>query len=133
MFIRELFEDDGDGIDPGALQPKPAGEMLRRLRQAALDVIAPLLGQNVPFVTMKQMIDALSDARSGIVINPALVMQILDPDTVKAVSKIEGDRIYLQAPTGIEHDVDQDQKKRDDEHVSDMAVKQINRDMKTSA
>lgn len=106
--------------------------MQQKIRQAALDVITPLLGQNVPFVTMQQMIDSLSKARFGIVITPAIIMDILNPDEVKAIEKIEGDRIYLVKPgadTG-DREVAQDQEEQDKAHVSDMATNQINQELK---
>jgi hypothetical protein len=125
MLLRELFPDDD--------QPFPAeGQMQQKIRQAALDVITPLLGQNVPFVTMQQMIDSLSKARFGIVITPAIIMDILNPDEVKAIEKIEGDRIYLVKPgadTG-DREVAQDQEEQDKAHVSDMATNQINQELK---
>lgn len=127
MLLLELFPEDDE-------QPfhSKHGEMQQKLRQAALDLITPLLGQNVPFVTMQQVIDGLSSARFGIVITPAIIMDLLNPDDVKAVEKIENDRIYLAKPGAEPKDreVAQDQQEQDQEHVSDMAAKQINQELK---
>jgi hypothetical protein len=131
MLIRELFEDFSDDTNDATLQPKSGGQMMQQLRQSALDVITPLLGQNVPFVTMDQMIDALSHSKFGIVITPSLIMSILDPDSVKAVSKIEGDRIFLAEPNNLPQGSSKDQQEKDQDHVSDMAASQIAKDMKS--
>jgi hypothetical protein len=125
MLLFELFPDDADS-DP------QAGPMMQQLRQAALDMITPLLGQSVPFVTMHQVIAGLNDGRFGIVITPRLIMDILNPDEVKAVDKIEGDRIYLQKPglDSSQREVDDKQKEQDQQHVADMATDQINQELK---
>lgn len=111
MLIYELFDDSG-------------GDMMNQLRQEALDFITPLLGQDIPFVTVQQVIDALRSDKFGIVINRSLVMQILNPDQIKAVSKIEGDRIYLAYPENPSHEVDADDREKEQEQVGDMAQKQ---------
>lgn len=126
MRLFELFPDD-DPDDDKKFQS--GGGMNQQLRQAALDLITPMLGHNVPFVTIKQIIDGLSGARFGIVITPALIMDILNPDQVKAVSKIEGDRIYLTEPGVPGHEVDQDQREQDKKQVGNMAVDQANKDI----
>ena len=127
MRLFELFPDDDQ-----PLKPNSGGEMKEQLRQAALDLITPLLGQNVPFVTMQQVIDSLSGSRFGIVITPSLVMDILNPTEVKAVEKIEGGRVYLADLNSADPDreVDQDQAEKDDQTVDDMAASQANKQMK---
>ena len=130
MRLFELFPEADDNADDA--KPDDSGEMMQQLRQSALDLITPILGQNVPFVTVQQVIDGLSAARFGVVITPGLVMDILNPDQVKAVSKIEGDRIYLNKP-GVDtnnREVDQRQQVQDKKHTSDMAIKQINQNLK---
>lgn len=109
MLLLELFEPD---------------EMSNQLRQAALDYLTPLLSQNVPFVTINQMIEALRNSQFGIVINRAMIMDILDPDQVEAVSKIEGDKIFLATPDSETREVDAEDEQKDQEHVADMAQDQ---------
>lgn len=111
MFLYELF-DSGN-------------KMEEKLRQEALDVITPFLAQGLPFVTVQQVIDAMR-RDSGMMITRGLLMKILDPNTVKAVDKIEGDRIVLAKPDEEEADADdlEDQQKAEqeaDQHVDDMA------------
>jgi hypothetical protein len=110
MFLRELFEP---------------GVMTYHLRQAALDYLTPFLSQNVPFVTIDQMIDALRHGQFGLVITRSMVMDLLDPEQVKAVSKIEGDHIYLNNPDEAAREVGQEDAEKDQDHVADMAVDQV--------
>jgi hypothetical protein len=101
------------------------------LQQAALDIITPLLGQDVPFITVNQVIDALKGDRFGIAINRAIVLQILDPEVIKAVSKIEGDRVYLKEPEGADHEVDAEDKQQEQDHVADMSQQQAAKDVQS--
>ncbi len=114
MLLNELFEP---------------GEMTDQLRQAALDYLTPLLGQNVPFITIDQMIEALRHGQFGLVINRAMIMDLLDPDQVEAVDKIEGDRIFLASPDAKARELDVDDEEKDQEHVADMAVDQVKKSL----
>ncbi len=117
MFLVELFDSGND--------------MMNKLRQEALEFITPMLGQDVPFVTVNQVIDALSNGKLGIAINRALVMKILDPDELQAVNKIEGDRIYLNEPDSPQNARSENDKEKEAEHVSDVAKKQAAKNIKT--
>jgi len=118
MLLCELF-------DPG--------EMTQRLRQAALDYLTPFLSQNVPFVTIDQVIDALRHDEFGIIINRPMLMDLLNPDEVEAVEKIEGDRIFLSQPDAAVKDAEADEEQKDQEHVSDMAVDQAKKSLEEPA
>jgi len=120
MLLCELFDTD---------------DMTEQLRQAALDYLTPLLGENVPFVTVDQMIEALRNSNFGIVINQPMIMDILDPDQVEAVDKIEGDKIFLATPDTIAQDreVSADDVVKDQEHVADMAQGQAQQNMQQPA
>ena len=98
---------------------------MHRLRQEALDIITPLLGQRVPFITVQQIIDALRSSDQGIVIDRELVMQLLNPDEVKAVSKINGDRIFLAKSAGPAHEGD---KEKDAKQVAKAAQQQAKKE-----
>ncbi len=117
MLLFELFDSNG--------------EMMEQLRQAALDFITPLLGQDLPFVTVQQVIDALRNDKMGISITRGLVMQILNPDQVKAVDKIEGDRIYLSNPENPPSETSQDDKEKEAEQVTDMAQDQAKKQVQS--
>lgn len=129
MLLFELF-DDAPLQDNDQPQADTNGKMFQQLRQAALDLITPMLGQSVPFVTMQQVVQGMSRQDTGIVMTPGLVMQLLDPDQVKAVKKIEGDRIYLARPGMPDDDRETDEKQaeQDQQQISNMADQQINRD-----
>jgi hypothetical protein len=121
MLLYELFENETD-LD--------AGEMTDDLRNAVLDYLTPFMSQNLPFVTIDQVIDALRQGHFGVVINRAMVMDLLDPQTVQAVAKIENDRIYLQSPDADpSREVDGDDAEKDQKHVANMAVDQVKKSL----
>ena len=99
------------------------GEMKDRLRQAALDIITPFIGQDLPFITIQQVIDALRRRDLGIMVDRGLLLDVLNPAEVKAVEKIQGDHIILAKPDGEDDQVENDQadQQKNDDHVSDMA------------
>jgi hypothetical protein len=119
MLLIELFDS--------------GGRMTNRLRQAALEVITPLLGQKVPFITVQQIVDALRNENLGLVIDRALVMKLLDPNEVKAVAEIKGDRIYLAkpAPPDQEQNAEDEQKQKAD--VSKAAQQQAKKELAPQA
>ena len=99
-------------------------------RNAAADNIqAPMVAKEVPFVTIKQVIDKLHNFRTGLSIDRNLVMSMLNPDKIKIISKIEGDRIYLSNPMGSTRSLKKDDKQKEKEHVEDMAKKQAAKNM----
>lgn len=101
------------------------GDVMTQMRQNALDVITPFLAQNVPFITVNQIIDGLKNNNAmGIVIDRSLVMELLDPDQIKAVDRIEGNRIYLTQPDDTTRKVDAEDKEKDQETVQTMAQNQ---------
>jgi hypothetical protein len=120
MLLCELF-------DPG--------DMTEQLRQAALDYLTPFMSQKVPFVTIDQMIDALRHSQFGLVINRAMIMDLLNPAQVEAVDKIEGDRIFLKDPDAVTapSETDAEQQVKDQDHVADMAVDQIKQSLSQPA
>lgn len=99
------------------------GEMKDRLRQAALDIITPFIGQDLPFITIPQVIDALRSRDLGIMVDRGLLLDVLNPEEVKAVDKIQGDHIILAKPDGEDDAMADDQadQQKNDDHVSDMA------------
>ena len=104
----------------------------QQLQQTALDIITPLLANKVPFITVQAVIDELRGARPGLVIDRAFVMDLMDPDKIKAVSKIEGDRIYLQAPPTDEFKAGEDQAENDIQRVKNSAIKKAQTDVKAA-
>lgn len=116
MKIFELFDHNLDISD--------------HLVQAALDFLTPLVSSNVPFVTIRQVTDDLRNTRPGIVIDRSLVMRILDPNTMKCVKKIEGDKVYLQQPDNTMRAVSDDQAEKDRGNIKDKAQDQAIKSIK---
>ena len=83
MNLFELFQTDKLSVSD-------------RLQQTAIDFLTPLVAHRVPFVTVQQVVDELRDAGPGILVDRALVMSILDPEKIKVVQSIEGDRIIVE-------------------------------------
>lgn len=115
MRIYELFESD----------------TTQDLRNAALDFLTPLLAQHVPFVTVDAVIDALQRQNFNLVIDRTLVQTLLDPDIVEAVAEIDSHgRIKLQYPGEDEHtEMAADDAKKAQNHVADMAVDQVKKEL----
>lgn len=117
MRLYELFQGDLD-VKGG-------------LHQAALDILTPMLAHKLPFVTVQQMVDELRRTRSGIVVDRALVLDLLDPSRIPAIEKIEGDRIYLTPPPSEAEDRETSDKKAETEidRIKDKARKQAKKEM----
>lgn len=116
MHLFELFDD------PNSLT--------HSLRQAALDMLTPMAAHKVPFVTVQQVGEELARQHSGLVINRGLIIDILNPDEVKIIKKIEGDRIYLSIPAEDEHRSTKDDAEKQKEKVSKTAASQAMKDLK---
>lgn len=124
MLLRELFERDQEP------------SMLAQLRREALDMLTPRAAHRQKYVTVQEVIDHLRELQTGLAIDRGLIMDILDPDQVEIVSKIEGDKIWLGIPQP-------DDKKSAEEEVSDaealendaqkQAAKEIAKDRKPLA
>lgn len=111
MLLRELFDD------------RPVN-VVDDLRSLVIDVLTPLAAGNIPFVTVQQIVDRLREARSGVRVDRNLIMTILNPDEVKIVKKIEGDRIYLSLPVRDEVSKTEDDEEREKERIRGKAQKQ---------
>ena len=138
MLLRELFEDPMGMAPPGATPntpPAPSaknGSMGDKLQQSAMDLLVPMAGQQVPFVTVQQVIDQLRDLNTGVAVDRSTIMDLLNPDTTKIVKKIEGDRIYLQAPVSDADKgdaKDEAERQRDAQRIEDKAQKQAKKEI----
>jgi hypothetical protein len=120
MRLDEIFADDlDDGLG-----------VTGRLRQALLDLLTPMAANGVPFVTVQQIMDEMRDRRSGLHIDRALVMNLLNPNEVRVVQKIEGDRIYIATPVADQRDVPAEEEKREQDRISDKATKKAKKDIR---
>ena len=119
MLLLELFDVE-----------EKAPPIKDRLEQTAIDFLTPLVAHKVPFVTVQQVVDELRKSRPGLLVDRALVMSILDPEKVKAVKSIEGDRINLQQPDSIDRKVDDEGAEKEVEKIKDIAKKKAADDIK---
>jgi hypothetical protein len=114
MRYYELFEDlDSDSI-------------MDQVRSAVVDILTPLASNGVQYVTVQQLLDELKNSGTGVDIDRSMLMQILDPDTVKLISSIEGDRVTLNNGNGdgSERAVPQKQKQREQDDIKKTAATQ---------
>lgn len=108
MRIGDLFESD----------------MVGALRQQVIDFLIPLVSHNIDYVTVKEIESMLIDAKTGLTIDRALVMQVLDPTRVKPIKKIEGDKVYLSVTAGMNSDAkSEEESEKEAEKISDKAAK----------
>lgn len=115
MHLFELFDEN----------PR---DMIHEIRSSITDFLTPLAANGVPYVSMDAIIDKLRDLNTGIEIDKALVMQALDPNEAKMVTKLEGDRVYFQVPTP-DRKVADEQAEREREDVSSTAAKQAKKEI----
>ena len=116
MRLFELFDD-------GPL------DVTDDIKQSLMDILTPMVASRVPFVTIQQVIDKLRQLRTGLSIDRNLIMSMLDPDKIKIISKIEGDRVYLANPSAPDRSLGKDDKEKEADHVKDMAQKQAQKGM----
>lgn len=117
MRLMELFDDE-------------PSDLIGRLRADIMDILLPLAANGVPHVTIQQVMDKLHEQPLGVVIDRALVTQVLDPEQVKLVDKIEGDRIHFKQPDdGEVRKVDADEQEKEKARLSAKARKQAKKEI----
>lgn len=118
MRFYELFE----GLDSQGIT--------NEVRGSIVDILTPLASQGVKYVTVQQVLDSLQNSGSGIQIDRSMIMQLLNPDTIKLISSIDGDRITLNNGDNGQFvsKKQKDQKKQEDDinkAATDQAKKNI--------
>ena len=115
MRLDELF-NDGPADDN-------EDSVINHLRSQVMDYLTPLAVQKVESISIQDIEDILKQARSGLIIDRGLIMQLIDPNDCKLVSKIEGDTVYLTLPVAdMSAKTDQDDE-RDKEKIANTASK----------
>lgn len=118
MRLFELFDDE-------------PSDLVGQLRTDMIDMLLPLFANGVDHVTIQQLVDKMKEKPNGMVIDRALVTQVLDPENVKLISKIEGDKVFFKQPEDGElRKVDQDEKQKEKDRLSDKAKKQAKKEIK---
>lgn len=116
MRLDELFDD-------GPL------DVTDDIKQTLMDILTPMVAADVPFVTIKQVIQKLRQLRTGLVIDRNLIMNLLDPDKIKIIDKIDGDRVYLSNPNSPDRSLKKSDEQKEREHVDDLATKKATKDI----
>ena len=119
MLLREFLDGNGRH-DMG---------MLDTLRQQIMDYLTPLVAHKVDFVPIQDIEETLRSYRTGLTIDRGLVMELLDPNSMKLVKKIEGDKVYLNVIAAMNSAKTANDKQRDAEKVSDLATKQAKKEI----
>lgn len=119
MRLYELFEDAPEG-----------GDVVQGLRDAVLDLLTPIAASGVPKVSIQAVIDRLRSENSGLSIDRALVMHLLDPQEVAMVKKIEGDSIIFNLADEDARSESDEEAARDQAHVKATALKQAKKSVK---
>jgi hypothetical protein len=115
MRLDELFND-------GPVEDNE-DTAINHLRSQVMDYLTPLAVQKVESIPIQDIEDILKQARSGLIIDRGLIMQLLDPNDCKLVSKIEGDTVYITLPVAdMSAKTDQDDE-RDKEKIANTASK----------
>lgn len=118
MLLRELFEPNAGGPS-----------MTDRLRGIVLDLLTPLAAHEVPTITIQQIMDELNDLRTGLHIDRALLLDILDPTIMQVVKKVDGDRVHLSMPAADESKAQPDEEAREEEKVRKTAQRQAKKEV----
>ncbi len=116
MFLKELFDNS-------------ELKMINHLRSEVMDYLTPLAAQNVEALDISEIQKMLQKRKTGIVIDRMIIMQLIDPDTMGMVKKIEGNKVFLKYPiqklsSKTERDEEKD-KKKIAKKASDKAKKNI--------
>ena len=114
-----LFELFADSVD-----------VAEEMRQSILDVLIPMAGSGVPYVGIDQVIEKLSQMKSGVRVDRALVLDLLDPQKVPIVKAITGDRIEFVAPSPLDDAKAEKEVMKNQKKVQSMANKQLKKDLK---
>lgn len=120
MLLREFLDDDG---------PKEKG-MMDMLRQQLLDYLTPLVAHEVAFVSIHDIADTLRNYRTGLTIDRGMIMELIDPDDMKVIKKIEGDKVYLDTVQAATSDASAEEKERDEKKIKNSAAKQAKKELK---
>lgn len=90
-----------------------------------MDLLTPIAASGVEYVTFKQLIQKLQSIPSGLHIDRALIMQVLDPNKFPLIKSIEGEKIYLNPSIeGPDRSVTDTQKDQEADQITKTATKQ---------
>lgn len=111
------------------LDAAPAN-MLETMRQQLMDYLTPLMAHEVAFVTINDIANTLHNLRTGLEVDRALIMELIDPDQMPIVKRIEGDKVYLDTVEAAQSDSSEEEQAKAEEKVKGIAVKQAKKEIK---
>jgi hypothetical protein len=103
--------------------------MMDSLRQTVMDYLTPLVARKVSEISIQNIEDTLRSYDSGLTIDRGLMMELIDPDKMKLVKKITGDKIYLNALAAMNSASTQEDKEKQADKLSDKATKQAKKEI----
>lgn len=103
--------------------------MMDSLRQTVMDYLTPLVARKVDSITIQDIEDTLRSRDSGLTIDRGLIMDLLNPDKIKLVKKIAGDKVYLNAIAAMNSASTQKDKEKAAEKLSDKATRQAKKEI----
>lgn len=107
MKLIEFFEDS----------------VMSEMRTTVMDVLTPLAARGVESVSLPALMMKLEDINPGIVMDRDIAMRILDPSAIRLISKVEGDRVYLDQPSKISSNRNEKEAVKAEKRVNKMATK----------
>jgi len=119
MKLTDLFEDD-------------THDVTENIMNDLMDILTPLVAHDIPYITIQQIIDKIDDLDSGVVVDRNLVMTLLDPNYIKLIKKIEGDKIYLTTPMPAARSVSDKDKDKETKKMKKTAKSQAQKSIKNS-
>jgi hypothetical protein len=122
MLLNEIFDDQPEG-----------GSVVQELRDAILDMLMPLVANGVPHTSVQAVIDKMREEQTGVEIDRALVMHVLDPKEIGIVTKIEGDKIHFKLGDGDDRAASEEQEEKDEKKLKSTALNQAKKDIKKPA
>jgi hypothetical protein len=112
MLLYELFEEAEDG-------------MIAQLRQHVMDHVLPMVAHDVESVPIQDIQDKLTNLKTGLSIDRAIVQQILDPTKIKMIKKVEGDLVYFETiPQQDTPNASEQEQERQAQHMQKRASKE---------
>lgn len=121
MRYYELFED----LDPYGVSDQIANSVV--------DILTPLASNGVQYVTVQQVLDDLKNYGTGVSIDRSLLIQILDPNKIKLIKNIEGDRINLNnGDNGPEISQDDKEQQKSEDDIKKTAASQAKKNIGNS-
>lgn len=92
------------------------------VRNYLLDILTPLASSGVPFVSIEGLLQKLEGLDLGIFIDKDLIMDVLDPEEVKIIQKVDGEKVYFDVMVDNgEAKIAANKREKDKAHVEKMA------------